>query len=100
MWPLLLIVCVAAASAGQNLPAGTDAQKFEAAREFVRGRNARDYAINTPNGIDEAKYVEVGGASSGSRFVEKTGTTRCCSFFTADRATRPTPGATPGSGCG
>src|SRR5213593_3826115 len=61
MWPLLLIVCVAAASAGQIPPAGTDAQKFEAAREFVRARNTRDYAINTPNGIDEAKYVEVGG---------------------------------------
>jgi pimeloyl-ACP methyl ester carboxylesterase len=61
MWPLLLIVCVAAASAGQNPPAGTDVQKFEAAREFVRARNARDYAINTPNGIDEAKYVELGG---------------------------------------
>src|SRR5213593_1339313 len=61
MWPLVLIVCVAAASAGQIPPAGTDAQKFEAAREFVRARNTRDYAINTPNGIDEAKYVEVGG---------------------------------------
>ena len=27
----------------------------------MRARNARDYAIPTPNGIDEAKYVEVGG---------------------------------------
>ena len=61
MWRLLLIVCVAAASAGQNPPAATDAQKFDAAREFVRARNARDYAITTPNGIDEANYVEVGG---------------------------------------
>jgi hypothetical protein len=61
MWPLLLILCVlcvAATSAGQNPLAGTDTQKFEAAREFVRARNARDYAINTPNGIDEAKYLE------------------------------------------
>ncbi len=61
MRPLLLIVCVAAAAAGQNAPAGTDVQKFEAAREFVRARNDRDYAITTPDGIDEAKYVEVGG---------------------------------------
>ena len=61
MRPLLLILCVAATSAAQNPPAGTDVQKFDAAREFVRARNARDYAINTPNGIDEAKYVEVGG---------------------------------------
>src|SRR5262245_39512221 len=28
---------------------------------FVRERNARDYAITTPNGIDEARYVEIGG---------------------------------------
>jgi hypothetical protein len=56
MWPLLLIVCVAAASAGQNAPAATNARKLEAAREFVRARNACDYAINTPNGIDEAKW--------------------------------------------
>jgi len=60
MWPLLLFV-VAAASAGQNPPAGTDVQKFDAVLELVRARNARDYAIDTPNGIDEAKYVEVGG---------------------------------------
>jgi pimeloyl-ACP methyl ester carboxylesterase len=29
--------------------------------QFVRDRNARDYAITSPNGIDEAKYVEIGG---------------------------------------
>jgi pimeloyl-ACP methyl ester carboxylesterase len=61
MRPLLLIICFAAASAAQNPPAGTDDQKFAAALEFVRARNAREYAITTPNGIDEAKYVEVGG---------------------------------------
>jgi pimeloyl-ACP methyl ester carboxylesterase len=27
----------------------------------LRNRNAQDYAITTPNGIDEARYVEVGG---------------------------------------
>jgi pimeloyl-ACP methyl ester carboxylesterase len=61
MRTLLLFVCVVAASSGQLPPAGTDAEKFDAAREFVRARNARDYAITTPNGIDEAKYLEVGG---------------------------------------
>jgi len=61
MWPLVLSVCVAAASSGQIPATGTDAEKFDAARDFVRARNARDYAINTPNGIDEAKYIEVGG---------------------------------------
>jgi pimeloyl-ACP methyl ester carboxylesterase len=42
-------------------PAGADGRKLDAMLEFVRARNARDYAITSPNGIDEAKYVEVGG---------------------------------------
>src|SRR6266446_1283995 len=36
-------------------------QKLEPALKFLRERNARTYAITTPNGIDEARYVEVGG---------------------------------------
>jgi pimeloyl-ACP methyl ester carboxylesterase len=28
---------------------------------FLRTRNAKDYAITTPNGIDEAKFVTIGG---------------------------------------
>jgi len=58
---LLLLVGVAAASAGQNPPTSADARKLEAAWALLRARNARDYAISTPNGIDEARYVEVGG---------------------------------------
>jgi pimeloyl-ACP methyl ester carboxylesterase len=61
MRPVLLIICSAVAAAAQNAPAGPDVQKFEAALEFLRARNARDYAITTSNGIDEAKFVEVGG---------------------------------------
>src|SRR3954466_8448407 len=60
-WTLLLLVGVAAASAGQNPPTSADADKLEAAWARLRVRNARDYAITTPNGIDEARYVEVGG---------------------------------------
>jgi pimeloyl-ACP methyl ester carboxylesterase len=36
-------------------------QKLSPALKFLRTRNARDYAITTPNGIDEASYVEIGG---------------------------------------
>lgn len=61
LWPLLLLVGVAAAPAGQNSPASADAQRLGAAWEFLRGRHARDYAVATPNGIDDARYVEVGG---------------------------------------
>jgi pimeloyl-ACP methyl ester carboxylesterase len=61
MWPLTLVICLLAASAAQIPATGSDAEKFDAARDFIRARNARDYAITTPNGIDEAKYVTVGG---------------------------------------
>jgi pimeloyl-ACP methyl ester carboxylesterase len=36
-------------------------QKFDPALTFLRARNARDYAVTTPNGIDEANYVKIGG---------------------------------------
>ncbi len=36
-------------------------QKLEPTLKFLRERNAKTYAITTPNGIDEASYVEVGG---------------------------------------
>jgi len=42
---------------------GLDAEyrKFEELESFVRARNARDYAISTANGIDEGRYVTIGG---------------------------------------
>jgi len=43
-----------------KVPQESEAQKFDAMVEFLRKRNARDYAITTPNGVDEAKYVELG----------------------------------------
>jgi pimeloyl-ACP methyl ester carboxylesterase len=38
-----------------------DIQRLDAAEAFARKRNARDYAIATPNGIDEGRYVMIGG---------------------------------------
>jgi pimeloyl-ACP methyl ester carboxylesterase len=38
-----------------------DFQKFSALRTFMRNRNAQYYAITAPNGIDEGKFVEIGG---------------------------------------
>lgn len=43
------------------LPANAEAGKLEAMFEFIRARNARDYVISAPNGIDEAKYLRIGG---------------------------------------
>ena len=36
-------------------------EQLDATLAFLRARNVRDYAITSPNGIDEGKYVEVGG---------------------------------------
>jgi pimeloyl-ACP methyl ester carboxylesterase len=60
VWPLLFLVGVGAASAGQSPPERADVQN-EATWALLRARNARDYAITTPNGIDEGRYVAVGG---------------------------------------
>ena len=40
---------------------GDELRKLGEAFDFFRTRNARDYAISAPNGIDEAKYLKVGG---------------------------------------
>src|SRR4051812_801351 len=58
---LLLLAGVAPADAGQNPPATADAQRLETAWASLRARNARDYSIATANGIDEGRYVAVGG---------------------------------------
>ena len=44
-------------------PASNDDElrKLCAAFDFVRTRNAKDYAVATPTGIDEAKYLKIGG---------------------------------------
>ena len=63
---LPVIVAVAACTAraqGDPPPASSsaDLQKFDAALAFLRARNARDYAPASPNSIDEARFVEIGG---------------------------------------
>src|SRR5215831_19477110 len=51
------------ANAAESLPAPTrtDTQKFDEMRSFVMGRNEQYYRVTTPNGIDEARYVSIGG---------------------------------------
>ena len=68
--PRILLACVgalfAAPARGQDtvarpVPNIAELQKLDTVLAFIRQRNARDYAITTPNGIDEGKYVEIGG---------------------------------------
>jgi pimeloyl-ACP methyl ester carboxylesterase len=64
---LLLIVisvvaCGVLAQVAEPVPTNiADIQKLDAALTFLRARNERDYAITSPTGIDEARYVEIGG---------------------------------------
>jgi hypothetical protein len=51
---------------GQQLPAAAPAidseyRKFEDLASFLRSRNAQQYTISSPKGIDEASFVTVGG---------------------------------------
>jgi pimeloyl-ACP methyl ester carboxylesterase len=48
-------------NAAQPLQVDADFQNLDAMMRALRSRNARDYAITDPNGIDEGKYVQVGG---------------------------------------
>lgn len=48
-------------STAQPVQVDADFQKLDAMMRALRNRNAQDYAISNPNGIDEARYVEVGG---------------------------------------
>lgn len=63
----IVFFCVGAlgsCGAQDATPARSDVAEFpklEPALKFLRERNARTYAITTPNGIDEATYVEIGG---------------------------------------
>jgi pimeloyl-ACP methyl ester carboxylesterase len=58
-----LLVFLNAPLPAQDSAARTTAEleKLNGALEFLRGRNAGDYAIRTPNGIDESRYVTIGG---------------------------------------
>jgi pimeloyl-ACP methyl ester carboxylesterase len=64
---LLLFLQVAGArgQAAQNAqqPAASDSEyrKFGEMVSVLRARNARQYAISSPKGIDEAKFVKIGG---------------------------------------
>jgi pimeloyl-ACP methyl ester carboxylesterase len=51
------------AQGGQSRPEQDAAEldKLLAAMAFLRDRNARDYTITSPNGINDARYVEIGG---------------------------------------
>jgi pimeloyl-ACP methyl ester carboxylesterase len=67
-YPFLLIVCAALAapafaqdSASRPDQNVAELKKLNAFLAFKQKRNAADYAITTPNSIDEGRYVVIGG---------------------------------------
>ena len=52
---------VASAADTPSAPSSTDQQKFNDMQSFVVRRNEQYYRITTPRGIDEARYVSIGG---------------------------------------
>lgn len=60
-WACLTVSTLAQQSLKQVPQDDSTFKEFDAALMFLRNRNARDYAITTRNGIDEAKYVTIGG---------------------------------------
>jgi pimeloyl-ACP methyl ester carboxylesterase len=68
-WYVMFVVvgvslALSSPSRTQERPPSNDSdelRKLGSTLDFVRTRNAPDYAISTPNGIDEARYLKVGG---------------------------------------
>lgn len=58
---LLTVPAFAQDAGARTEPDVAELQKLDAVMTFLRQRNAPDYAVTTPNGIDEARYVEIGG---------------------------------------
>jgi pimeloyl-ACP methyl ester carboxylesterase len=58
-----LLAMPAFSQGSPSRPPQDDAEirKLSELMAFLRGRNAQDYAVISPNGIDDARYVEVGG---------------------------------------
>ena len=77
-----------------------DLQKFDASLAFLRARNARDYAAASPNGIDEGRYVEIGGIQQWITIRGDDRNNPVLLFLHADRAMRSTRGPTPASAGG
>ena len=61
LWTAVAAPAHAQGNTAQPLQVDADFQKLDAMMRALRNRNAQDYAITDQNGIDEAKYVKVGG---------------------------------------
>ena len=65
IWCLMFVVVALSSPARtQERPPSNDGDELRnlgSTLDFIRTRNAPDYAISMPNGIDEASYLKIGG---------------------------------------
>ncbi|HEY1937692.1 MAG TPA: alpha/beta hydrolase [Candidatus Angelobacter sp.] len=64
----LVLICLGGAAPGQfakdpqqPIPLDPEYRKLDALVSFLRDRNAKQFVIQSPKGIDEASYVPIGG---------------------------------------
>ena len=91
-----ILFCLTSGARGQasqdtqdaQQPKATDAEyrKFDDLVSFLRTRNAKQYAIPSPKGIDYSTSRSA-ASNSGSRFAGGTVITRCCCSCMAGRET-------------
>ena len=67
-------------------------RKFGEVSDWVRARNARDYAMSSANGIDEGTYVTIGGIDQWITIRGEDRSNPVLYFCTAVPATSPIPG--------
>ena len=76
----LVLVYLRGAAAGQfvkdpqqPIPLDPEYRKLDALVSFLRARNAEQFAIRSPKGIDEASFVPIGGMCSDRHSDSRSG---------------------------
>src|SRR4051794_5856535 len=100
-----LLACGVLALSGTaqpQVPARSDGDlhELDALFEFLRARNTKDYALTTPNAVDQASYLHLGGID---QWVTVRGEDRAnpvVLVLHGGPGVRPIPGDTLDSGAG
>ena len=92
-WITVLLLAVLCTGLTVPVAAQQPDSELDKVFELLRRRNAQDYAITTANGIDEAKYVRIGGIEQWITIRGEDRKNPVLLLCTADLATPPIRGA-------